>query len=208
MSTFLRPPGWASHRARRIFLVKASTAITSPDFSITGLASAGRMDVVARAMIAALSLRSGVRKDVLFCAVLEGPPKPPVTIELRGWELERMPLSEAEVGLLIQKLLRGETVGGAAVRRIGFKEVVLGLLEHLGVSCVVYLHERGIDVASLELGERLAMILGDHKGVDPTTEGWLKSLGVKWVSLGPTPYFTEHCITYMNYLIDGGVARA
>lgn len=198
MNAFLKPPG----KARRIFVVKASMAVTSPDFNPAGLASAGRMDVVARAAIAALSLKSGVREDVLFYAVLEGPPRPPVTIELRGWELRRLPLSEAEVGLLIQKLLRGEAVEGVVARKTGFREVVLGLLKCLGVSRVIYLHEHGVDIESLELGGRLAMILGDHRGVDSATESWLRSLGIRWVSLGPTPYFTEHCITYVNHLLD------
>lgn len=202
MNPSLKSPGWASPRARRIFILKASSAVTSPDFGPAGLASAGRMDVVARAAIAALSLRSGVRRDAVVYAVLEGPPKPPVTIEFRGWELKCLPLSEAELGLLIRKLLRGEAVRGAVAWRSSFREVVLQLLERMGVDHVIYLHEHGVDVSTIELGGKLAMILGDHRGIDPATEDWLRSLGVRWVSLGPTPYFTEHCIALMNYLLD------
>ncbi|RLE67864.1 MAG: tRNA (pseudouridine(54)-N(1))-methyltransferase TrmY [Thermoprotei archaeon] len=186
----------------RAFLVKASSAVTAPHFRPEGLASYGRMDVVARSAIAALRVREGVRRNVVFYAVLEGPPKPPILLEFRGAELDSIPLSEVEVGWLIKKALEGVSIRGVYVRRMGFRDVVLELLEILGRENVVYLHEDGLDLAHVRLSRDVAMILGDHRGLDYESERWLESLGLRWVSLGPIPYFTDQCIIFANYVLD------
>lgn len=192
-----------SQRTRRIFVVKASLAHTSPKINVSTLSSHGRLDVVARATIAALSTRRGSRDDTLFYAVLEGLPNPPVTIELKGWELPKALVSEAEVGTIIRDLLRGTGVEGAAAYGLGFRELVSAICTELGRDSVFYMHERGVDVGSARVEERAAFILGDHLGVDAESERWLEEQGIAWLSLGPTPYFTEHCITFIHSLLDG-----
>lgn len=186
----------------RVFVVKASSAFVKPDLNIKALASYGRLDVVARAAIAALSTRRGPRPDTVFYAVLEGSTKP-VTVEFRGWEVPGRALaSEAQVGEVLRALARGMSVPGASIVECDFKRLVLRLLSSLGPTRIFYMHEHGVDISQVELGEPAAFILGDHKGVERSVEQWLKDLGVRWLSLGPTPYFTEHCITYVHAVLD------
>lgn len=190
-------------RASRIFVVKASSAFVHPNLNIEALASYGRLDVVARAAIAAVSTRRGPRRNVLLYAVLEGGPQP-LTFELRGWEMPPQPiLSESHVGAMLKALLRGCAVPGARIHETCFREVVTQLISSLGPSNTYYMHEQGTDVSRVALKEPAAFILGDHKGVERATEQWLKSIGTRWLSLGSTPYFTEHCITYVHALLDG-----
>lgn len=191
--------------ARRIFVVKASSAFVSTDLNAQALASYGRLDVIARAAIAALSTRQGPRRDALFYAVLEGGARP-VAIELRGWEMPRAFLSEAEIGELLRALASGRRVPGANIFEADFRELVSGLTRSPAPINVFYMHEEGTDISHIELKPPVAFILGDHRGVDPETERWLKSLGIRWLSLGPTPYFTEHCIAFVNAVLDGAIA--
>lgn len=191
-----------SSNAKRVFIVKASLAHTGGKINAGALASYGRLDVVARAMLAALSLRTGNRSDTVFYAVLEGPPRPPVTVEVRGWELKHSIKSEGDVGDLLLRLFSGHYLEGVYTWEIGFKELVSELVREFGSKKVVYLHEAGEDISGLSLEDRIALLLGDHRGIDRETEAWIKSLGLRWFSLSPQPYFTEHCISFINYLLD------
>jgi len=187
----------------RIFVVKASTAVAKPDLNARALASYGRLDVVARAAIAAISTKRGPRRDTAFYAVLEGSAKP-LTVEFRGWEMpERAFASEAEVGEALRALLRGLRVPGVRIVERDFKQLVMHLVSSLGLSRVFYMHEHGVDVLRVALSEPAAFILGDHRGVEREVEQWLRGVGIRWLSLGPTPYFTEHCITYIHAFLDG-----
>jgi len=187
----------------RIFVVKASTAVVKPEMNVRALASYGRLDVVARAAIAALSTKRGPRRNTALYAVLEGSTKP-LTVEFRGWEMpERALSSEAGVGETLRAVLRGLTVPGVKIAERDFKRLIVELVHSLGLSRVFYLHEKGVDISRAALSEPAAFILGDHKGVERDAEQWLTEIGICWLSLGPTPYFTEHCITYIHARLDG-----
>mgnify|MGYP000064707230 CR=1 FL=1 len=179
-----------------IFLVKASTARTEPDFNVRSLAgSSGRLDVIARCVIAAFRTRTGVRRSVMLMVVLEGPPSPPKLLEIAGGELESVPESEVDVALAIADALRGSGPPGYRVRRESFRDAVLELLSREGLE-LYYLHERGKDIRTQEFGGRgVAFVLGDHLGLDKESEDFLDRLGVARISLGPRVYLTSHCIT-------------
>lgn len=186
----------------RSYLVKASQALTSPDLSVESLASCGRLDVVARSMIAALTTRRGVREDTVFYAILEGPPNPPVLLKVDGASLEENLLSEADAGRLIAAALSGEDVPGVAVSRTGFTTVIRRLVAEHGVDRVAYLHEGGVDCSRIDLRTIELFVAGDHLGLDSASERHLDKLGVRRVSVGPRVYFTEHCIAFINFLLD------
>ncbi|MCS7105201.1 MAG: hypothetical protein NZ954_06530 [Thermofilaceae archaeon] len=187
--------------AKRIFIVKASLAQIDANVNVKALATYGRLDIIARASISAISTRHGPRYDSLFYAVFEGQPSHPIVMELKGWELKRPLLSEVDVGTMIKDALRGHTVD-ACFYEISFQELVGKAVAELGVHNVFYLHESGKDIRNFAFDQRSCFILGDHTGVDNKTERWLKELGVSWLSLGSTSYFTEHCITYLNGVLD------
>ncbi len=190
----------------RAFVVKASQAYVSCTMEPRALAPYGRLDVVARAAIAALSTRRGLRRDTRFYAVLEGCRPGPLTLELDGGSMDRVLLSEGDFGELVRDLACGVAIRGAALYEGGFRELVNRLVREWGRERVFYMHERGVDVSEVEIRPPAAFILGDHMGLEPAAEGWLRSLGTAWVSVGATAYFTEHVITFIHALLDGHVA--
>lgn len=188
---------------KRIFVVKASQAYVDRSMNSRALASYGRLDVIARSAIAALIARKGVRCDAAFYAVLEGQKPKPLVIGLDGERLSTVFTSEVEFGQLVRRALRGELKGEIELYETRFTDLVSTLLKRLGRKRAYYLHELGVDILQLKLEPHAMFILGDHTGMDTQTEEWLRRLGVTWVSLGPTPYFTEHCITFVHAVLDG-----
>lgn len=170
------------------FLVKANNAWTAP---VGGkrLASAGRLDVVARAVIALLGTH--IAAHALFVAVLGGPPNPPLSLLVdcrRACPLS----SEAEFARVFSSVLRGERIEGYEILRLGFKEAV-NELRSAGYN-VYYLHEAGRDIREFDVKLPAAFVLGDHIGLTKEDEALLEAEGVSKISLGPFPYFTSHCI--------------
>ncbi len=179
---------------KALFLLKASTARTSPDFSIKSLAgSSGRLDVVCRCLIAALAKPGGIRRFVEFQAVLEGPPNPPKLLVVKGEELRELPLSEVEVAEQIFKVLQGLKVEGfQLLEKISFRKAVDKVVDR-GFQ-LIYLHEKGGKLKDMLRGEKIAFVLGDHLGLDRDSEAYLDSKGAVRVSLGPHSYMASHCI--------------
>lgn len=189
-------------RRTRVFVVKASRAYLEPAMNTKALSAYGRLDVVARSAMAALTVRAGIRRNTLFYAALEGGSKP-LVLELDGVNLDAKLESEADFGELARRAIQGAPPKGVAIYEASFEELVSSLLKTYGRERTYYLHELGLDISRVRLEEDSVFILGDHTGVDPQTERWLKSQGVTWLSLGPTPYFTEHCITFIHAVLDG-----
>ncbi len=184
----------------RAFLVKARKGKTAPTFSLRSLAgTSGRLDVVLRSILAAFRWGGGLRRDVLFYALLEGPPRPPLVIEVRGPELESLPASEVELARVFCQVYSGEEVPGFRAYRESFESLIARLSERFKV---VYLHEGGRDIRSVELGDDTLFVLGNHEGLDRESEEFLKRMSVPWVSLGPIAYLTSHCIVLVNEELD------
>ena len=188
---------------KRIFVVKASQSYIDCSMRSTALAPYGRLDVVARAAIAALSTRKGPRRDTIFYAVLEGRKPKVLALKLNGEKLTAVPSSEAEFGELLRLLACGATIEGAELLEMRFADLVTELARIFGKENVYYMHEEGTDISAVKVGPSAVFVLGDHVGVDAQSEEWLRSLGIGWVSLGSRSYFTEHVITFIHALMDG-----
>ncbi|RLE54609.1 MAG: tRNA (pseudouridine(54)-N(1))-methyltransferase TrmY [Candidatus Methanomethylicota archaeon] len=193
---------------KRIFILKASTATTSPDFLLRNVAgTSGRLDVVCRCILSAFRVDGAIRRDVDFYAVLEGPPRPGMVLSILGSHLKSLPKSEVDVASIIKDLLvvgEGGHPGYPAFRiaKGDFERLILGLAKN-GIK-LLYLHERGVAIEKLEfeLGGQYGFILGDHLGLDPNSERFLDSIGVGRVSLGPISYLASHCITIVHEELD------
>ncbi|RLE53064.1 MAG: tRNA (pseudouridine(54)-N(1))-methyltransferase TrmY [Candidatus Methanomethylicota archaeon] len=187
---------------KRIFVVKSSTARTAADFPLRDLAGAGgRFDVICRTLIAALSCRDGVRRDVEFYAVLKGPPSPPKTIYVSGEEIEEIPLSEVDVAEKLFTVFKGKVVKGFRIMDMGFEKLVRKLLTE-GVK-LYYLHEKGVSLEKVDVRVKcLGFILGDQLGLSREEEGFLENLGIEKVCIGPKVYLSSHCIAVVNYELD------
>jgi tRNA (pseudouridine54-N1)-methyltransferase len=186
---------------QRAFILKASEGRTAPDFSLKSLAGTpGRMDLIARCIIAAFETPRGIRKNTALEIVLEGMPNPPLSITIDGSELTGLPSGEVEVAAIIHDALSGKHVNGIRTRRKAFAESVRVYADE-GFT-LYYLHEEGKDSHQTRFAEKPAFILGDHKGLDPASERVLDALGADRISLGSPSYLASHCITMVNCELD------
>jgi len=186
----------------RAFILKASEGRSAPDFSLKSLSGPGRMDLIARCIIAAFNSPGGTRRDVVLTIVLEGPPDPPVSVTIDGREVQdQIPAGEGGVGGMLLEALSGRMVKGVRVERKGFERVI-GEYGEAGFT-LYYLHEEGGDSRGVDFGSMPALILGDQKGLDPRSERFVRDSGAVLVSLGPHSYLASHCITIVNCELDG-----
>ncbi|MDP7079633.1 MAG: hypothetical protein QF415_07065 [Candidatus Undinarchaeales archaeon] len=191
---------------RRFVLL--SHAVTTPEFTLKDLAgSAKRMDVVCRAVQAALFLSHGIRTDTTLFAVLHGPPRPPVTVKLDGALLRKVHPNERVLGIFMQKALRAvatvpegdwvESTPGIFVRRGGLAV----LLDELG-GRVCLMREGAPDLRGTKVPEDAVFVLGDY--LDPEAD-WLTGLERRdplYVSVGPRSVFASHAMVLVHNELD------
>ncbi|MBC7112782.1 MAG: tRNA (pseudouridine(54)-N(1))-methyltransferase TrmY [Candidatus Methanomethyliales bacterium] len=183
----------------RTFILKSSEGRTAPDFSLKSLAgSGGRMDLIARCIIATFAIPRGIRKDAILSIVLEGPPNPPVTVTMDGRDLNRRIISEVEAAEVLRDALSGRPVGGVRVERKSFER----LIREMPRGSLYYLHENGEEIGRVKIGKDPIFVLGDQKGIDEKGERVLDEAGAKRVSLGPISYLASHCIVIINNELD------
>jgi tRNA (pseudouridine54-N1)-methyltransferase len=194
---------------KRVFILKASIAHTDNKFNIKDLpGTSGRLDLVCRCILSALLLSNTHRVDTVFYAVLEGPPRPPLIIELDGEKIEELPRDELQVGLLLKEMLdpkRESFPSGFRLISKGFRELVE---EQANKSKIYYLHQSGSDInktlSEFQNAEKsqLAFILGDHIGFSQSDIEYLKEKGIKPLSLGLKEYLGSHCIFLVHEKLD------
>ena len=157
------------------------------------LASYGRLDVALRAINAALD--TPVAYEVSVKLVLEGPPSPPVSIEVDG-KLAKPIAGEQFFKKVLNSLYAGARVAGFSIRKLGFIDQILEA-KNKGYS-LYWLEENGRNIRGAEICSPALFMLGDHKGFSIQAEKMLKKMKVPRISLGPLPYFTSHCITIVS----------
>ena len=168
---------------------------TSPDFH--SLHDAGRLDIVYECIVGSLFLSHGLRRDVVFHAVLNGAPKPPLHLQIDGSSLFDVRTDVDTWQQIIRKVIGGKSHPGISVDRTGFEAL---LKAKAPGRCVYVLEEGGRNVADLELNDGV-FVLGDHVGLPRKAEAFALRFGEK-VSLGRQPYLAASCITVINYLLD------
>lgn len=194
----------------REFILRASKAVTSPDFNLNDLpGSAGRMDLVCRCISNALWVSNDLRRDTRIFIVLEGPPSPPKMIVFEGKTLKGVEPDERNIASHIKIALKAglclelnqeiEVSPGIKVAKKSFESLVKEKSKEMQL---IYLHPKGKDVREMEIKENVAFILGDHVGIARKTEKLLERLKVEKVSLGKTIYLASHAIIIANYELD------
>ena len=162
------------------------------------LHDAGRLDIVYECIVASLFLSHGIRKNVIFHAVLNGPPSPPVHIEVRGDRLHDARTDLNTWQNIIKKTLAGRSHPGVEASKTGFEALLKAKAE---MACVYVLEEGGTDVTQVDFHENPVFVLGDHVGLPKKAEVFALRHGEK-ISLGKQPYLAASCITVLNYLLD------
>jgi tRNA (pseudouridine54-N1)-methyltransferase len=185
----------------RRFVILGHEAWTTPDFNLNDLpGSAGRMDVLCRAIGAAFFLSHDLRRDVELLILLQDK----VQIRLVGDRLRRLNPDERSTAALLKHALEKlgpdevESTPGLFVRT-GDLASILDRLYQVGAHPVV-LHEEGTPIETFEIPTDPAFFLSDHLEFSQTDEGVLA--GLPRVSLGRRPMHTSQCITIVHHLLD------
>ena len=166
--------------------------------SFDNLHDAGRLDIVYECIVASLFLSHGIRRDVTFHSVLNGPPKPPLHVQINGETLYDVRTDVDTWQQILRKTIAGKTHPGINADKTSFET----LLKNLAQTHEVYvLEEGGKNIAEIKFEENSVFVLGDHVGLPKKAELFALRYGGK-VSLGKQPYLAASCITVINYLLD------
>jgi tRNA (pseudouridine54-N1)-methyltransferase len=162
------------------------------------LHDAGRMDIVHECIVASLFLSHGIRRDVNFHVVLNGPPNPPLHIRIDGGRIYDVRTDVDTWKEILRKVIVGKSHPGLSVDKSSFE----GLLKAEAQTHKIYvLEEGGKDITETELSDNAVFVLGDHVGLPKKAETFALRYGEK-ISLGKQPYLAASCITIINYLLD------
>jgi tRNA (pseudouridine54-N1)-methyltransferase len=168
------------------------------DAKFANLRDAGRLDVVHECIVASLFLSHGLRRNVVFNAVLSGPPDPPLHLKIEGETLYDVRTDQETWEGILRRALSGLRHPGITVQKVSFEAL---LREKANDSRIFVLEESGRDVEAVEIGEHPVFVLGDHIGLPKTVEGYALRYGEK-ISLGKQPYLAASCITILNFIMD------
>jgi len=182
------------------FTVLGHRATPTDTFSLNDLpGSAGRMDVLCRAVNSALFLSHGIRRDSECCLVLCGEPGPVRTVLFRGAEVRSLNPDERSAAALIRKacgIRCGreflESTPGVYVRRGGLDR----LLED-GTWAV--LDEEGADIREAPALPD-GWILSDHLDFTEAEESLFA--GLPRFSVGPRSLHGDHAIVLVHNELD------
>ncbi|MGB9684256.1 MAG: tRNA (pseudouridine(54)-N(1))-methyltransferase TrmY [Candidatus Bathyarchaeales archaeon] len=164
----------------------------------SNLHDAGRLDIVYECAVASLFLSHAIRKEVVFHAMLNGPPSPPLHLKIEGLTLHDVRTDVDTWTKILKKVLSGKPHPGISLSKTSFEALVKAKAEQ---APIYVLEEGGKDVFEMEIGENSIFVLGDHVGLPKKVEAYALRYGEK-ISLGRKPYLAATCITVLNYLLD------
>jgi tRNA (pseudouridine54-N1)-methyltransferase len=172
--------------------------IGQTDSNFQNLHDAGRLDIVHECIVSSLFLSHGLRKDVTFHAILNGPPTPPIHIQINGETLYNVRTDMDTWQQILKKILSGKPHPGITKNKTSFE----ALLKTKNQTQKIYvLEEGGKNINQTKIAENSLFILGDHIGLPKKSELFAQRFGEK-ISLGKTPYLAASCITIINYTLD------
>ena len=172
--------------------------IGQTDSNFHSLHDAGRLDIVHECIVGSLFLSHGLRRDVTFHAILNGPPTPPVHIQIDGETLYDVRTDMETWQVILKKTLQGKPHPGITKDKTSFEALVKAKAQ---TRKIYVLEEDGKDINEVEPEENSLFILGDHVGLPKKAEVFAQRFGEK-ISLGKQPYLAASCITIINYTLD------
>ncbi len=177
----------------REFILYSRTGRTDPGFR--NLREAGRLDVVYQCILMSLFMSHAIRRDVVFHAILGGPPTPPLELVVDGGSLRDVRLDERTWEEILKKTLSGRAHPGIGVRKNSLQHLVKEK------NNLFVLEESGENIRTIDLGENPVFVLGDQVGLPRKDEEFVLRYGRK-VSLGGRAYLASACICLINYILD------
>jgi tRNA (pseudouridine54-N1)-methyltransferase len=178
------------------FILFSRLGKTNPAFN--NLHDAGRLDIVYECVVASLFLSHGLRRDVTFHAVLNGPPNPPLHVQIDGGSLYDVRTDVDTWQQILKKVISGKPHPGISVDKVGFETLIKKQAENRKI---YVLEEDGKKIGGTKLADNAVFVLGDHVGLPIKAEAFALRYGEK-ISLGKQPYLAASCITIINYILD------
>lgn len=165
------------------------------DGNISSLREAGRLDVVYQCLLFALFTSGSIRRDVIFHAILGGPPRPPLHLTVDGQIVFDVRTDEETWKEILRTVLSkgshpGITLNKESLQQLAVEKTNLFVLE-----------EKGTHISKVEFGVDPTFVLGDQIGLPKKDESYLLRHGKK-ISIGKKPYLAATCIDIINYIID------
>lgn len=177
----------------REFIIYSRTGRTDSRFN--SLREAGRLDVVYQCILMSLFMSHAIRRDVIFHAILGGPPAPPLELVVDGEKLRDVRLDERTWEDILRKVLAGRAHPGINVKKNSLQQLVKQK------SNIFVLEESGESIRTIDLGADPVFVLGDQIGLPKKDEEFVLRYGKK-VSLGGKQYLASACICIINYILD------
>ncbi len=193
----------------RRFVLIGQTASASGDFSVEDLpGSSGRLDVLLRAIRAALLVSHGLRRNVLVYLVLRGGGGAPRLLRINGPTAKFLRPDERSLATLVKKTLVATPAPGES-----FVEVRPGLelrlgdvpeiLAEVGATPCFLLHEGGRDVREQALADDDAwFFIGDHLGFDAASLALLEAHGCQPIAVGPVSLHSDDVVALVSNELD------
>lgn len=193
----------------RRFVLIGQTASATSEFSLQDLpSSSGRLDVLLRAVRAALLVSHGLRRDVIVDLVLRGSAAGPRLLRIDGRRVKFLRPDERSLATLVQKTLAAaespcpsfvELRPGLEVRDGDLSDL---LLEAPASPCFV-LREGAADLRGQALDRDDAwFFIGDHLGFDAASAALLERHGCRPVSVGPLSLHSDDVVTLIGNELD------
>lgn len=191
----------------RSFVLIGQTALASPDFSTEDLPStSGRLDVLLRALRAALLVSHGVRRDTRVYLVLRGGALAPRVVRVSGHDAKFLRPDERSLAILLKKTLAATADDQLRELRPGVwscRGDLEQVLRDVGDAPRYLLHEDGTDLraepSTLAAG---TFFIGDHTGFASSTLELLKRAGCRRVSIGPLSLHSDDVVTIVSNELD------
>ncbi len=177
----------------REFILYSRTGRTDARFP--NLREGGRLDVVYQSILMALFRSHGIRRDVIFHALLGGSPNPPLELMVDGETLRDARTDEKTWEDILRKVLSGREHPGITVRKNSLQQIVKEKKN------IFVLEESGESINTIDLGNDPVFVLGDQVGLPKKDEDFVLRYGKK-VSIGEKAYLASACICIINYILD------
>jgi len=188
----------------RQFVVVGHDAPTDADFPLDALPSAaGRLDLLARSLLAALLRSHGIRADTRVHLVLADE----FTVTVDGSTVRSLHPDERSAAALLRSTLedRDEAVGqipvetspGITLTRVGLAETLDGL-----AGTVLRLGADGRSVEEVDPPSIPIFVLSDHRAFTDDERALLDDVADGTISLGPETIHTDQAIAVAHNWLD------
>ena len=166
------------------------------------LFEAGRLDIVYQCILTSVFKSHAHRHDVIFHTFLNGPPNPPVHLQVNGDTLHDVRLDERSWEHVLRNVLTGKTHPGITSEKESLQRFIQARSEK---EIPIYvLEERGKHIREIDFDESAVFVLGDHIGLPKKDEKFILRYGEK-ISLGKQRYLAASCIDIINYVLDESI---